>query len=702
MDEEFNEAMVETADEEGLVNASDAQLALNMQTTGRKKGESDKKALERLQKLLRLAKHADDRWRKRAEEGMAYYDGDQWREGDKRVLEGRRQAPVTINRVAPTIDLVVGLQVTQPIDWVAKPVGRQDDGVAEAATAALKTISIQNDVFDKLIEAYRYSLTYGVGWLAAGFFIRDPDPRSEPVQVLCPDPREIRMDPQSREKDASDARFMVWSRKVDIEDAMRAYPKLKRKVKSGYGEGVEYVAYEDSSYMEESAYKVYEGPIDIVPPPSLWDSLDYNEAYKEDYDRESEMIYLHEFWEKSTKDALIVEYRNGYVKIVDPDNAEETEELFNPEVKRFYRAQVPHMRYYVFTGDVMLVNEDSPYTHNKFPFVPVWHKRDRHGDPMSMVEMLKDPQREINHRRSRLLWELISNSIRISQKAFAQTNLSLEEVQIKAARPDAVWVGDAGDIEMMPRPGQASGQFDLMNEAKAEIQSVSGINDDLMGFDSSSRSGKAKQITMIQGATIQRPKEKNLHLAHKLLGEIVLQLIQQAHTDEWLVRITDDIEGEKFININAEDMDEMGNRRVLNDITQARFDLVIEEAPWSPTQRDRAFEMLTRMAEAEPDPIMRQAMHQAALMVGDIPNKARIMNLVKQAGQNMVQQAQEAQGMKRAQAEAELAQQMGGDMSAVGPEAFLNPGQANPVAEAVNPSPEEMAMLTDPRALLGA
>jgi len=709
MDEEFNddlatdfrEAMVESAGEEGLANGPDSQLALMMQTAGRKRGESEKKAIERLQKMLRQAKHADDRWRKRAEEGMAYYDGDQWREGDKRVLEGRRQAPVTINRVAPTIDLVVGLQVTQPIDWVAKPVGLQDDGVAEAATAALKTISIQNDVFDKLIESYRYSLTYGVGWLAAGFFIRDPDPRSEPVQVMSIDPREVRLDPQSKEKDISDARYVIWSRKVDIEDAMRAYPKLKRKVKSGYGEGVEYVAYDDSHYMEGGSYTIYEGPIDITPPPSLWDSLDYNEAYNEDWDQKAEMIYVHELWEKSAKDAIVIEYKNGYVKVIDPDS-DDAEELFNPQVKRFYRSQVPHMRYYVFTGDTLLVAEESPYKHNKFPFVPVWHKRDRHNDPLSMVEMLKDPQREINHRRSRLLWELISNSIRISQKAFAQTNLSMEEVQQKAARPDAVWIGDAGDIEMMQRPGQASGQFDLMNEAKAEIQSVSGINDDLMGFDSSSRSGKAKQITMIQGATIQRPKEKNLHLAHKLLGEIVLQLIQQAHTDEWLVRITDDIEGEKFIKINEEDMDEIGNRRVLNDITQARFDLVIEEAPWSPTQRDRAFEMLTRMAEAEPDPIMRQTMHQAALMVGDIPNKARIMNLVKQAGQNMVQQAQEGQQMKRAQAEAELAAQGGGSMSAVGPEAFLNPGQANPVAEAVNPSPEQMAMLTDPSMLLGA
>jgi hypothetical protein len=680
------------------LNAPDVQLALMMQTANRKRGESDKKTIERLQKLLRQAKHADDRWRKRAEEGMAYYDGDQWREGDKRVLEGRRQAPVTINRIAPTIDLVVGLQVTQPIDWVAKPVGMQDDGVAEAATAALKTISIQNDVFDKVIEAYKFSLTYGVGWLAAGFFIRDPDPRSEPVQVIGVDPREIRYDPQAKQKDLSDARFMVWSRKVDIEDAMRAYPKLKRKVKSGYGEGVEYVAYEDSSYMDEGSYKIYEGPIDIVPPPSLWDSLDYNEAYKEDYDRESEMIYVHEFWEKSTKESVIVEHKNGWVQILDLDKQDELQTLFDPSIKRFYVAPVPFMRYYVFTGDVMLVNEDSPYTHNKFPFVPVWHKRDRHGDPLSMVEMLKDPQREINHRRSRLLWELISNSVRISQKAFAQTNLSMEEVQIKAARPDAVWIGDSGDIEMLPRPGQASGQFQLMNEAKQEIQSVSGINDDLMGFDSSSRSGKAKQITMIQGATIQRPKEKNLHIAHKLLGEIVLQLIQQAHTDEWLVRITDDIEGEKFININAAQMDEMGNKRVLNDITQARFDLIVEEAPWTPTQRDRAFEMLTRMAEAEPDPIMRQTMHQAALMVGDIPNKTRIMGLVQQAGQAMVQQAQQAQQMKMAQAQADLAAQ---DMSAVGPQTFLPPGAKNPVSEAVNTSPAVLQGLLDPATMMG-
>ena len=211
------------------------------------------------------------------------------------------------------------------------------------------------------------------------------------------------------------------------------------------------------------------------------------------------------------------------------------------------------------------------------------------------------------------------------------------------------------------------------------------MNDDLMGFDSSSRSGKAKQISMIQGATIQRPKEANLHMAHKLVGELVCQLIQQAHTDEWLVRITDDLNTEKVIQLNKPTMDpNTGAIRVLNDITQARFDLAIEEAPWSPTQRDRAMEMLTAMSETEQDPIMRNALHQAAIMVGDIPFKGKVMELVKEAKGESQQAAQAAQ------------------MAPAGPGrgggAPPNPGMAgmNPSEQALNIQPEQMAAMLNP------
>lgn len=137
-------------------------------------------------------------------------------------------------------------------------------------------------------------------------------------------------------------------------------------------------------------------------------------------------------------------------------------------------------------------------------------------------------------------------------------------------------------------------------------------------------------------------------------------------------------------------MDPMtGEPRVLNDITQARFDLAIEEAPWTPTQRDRAMEMLTAMSETEQDPIMRNALHQAAIMVGDIPFKSKVMDLVQQA-------KGEAQQATAAQAGAQRPPGGGGQMP---PEVLGDLGLSqglNPSEQALQVSPEQMAAMLNP------
>jgi hypothetical protein len=678
------QSIIDLLGQEPPIAGPDSALALTTATTATGSSSSDGIVIKRLRSMVKQAQNACNRWHKRSKECWEFYDNEQWTSADKEALRQRRQAPITINRIAPTIDLVVGLQVTQPVEWNARPVGLQDDSVAQAMSAAMKFVSIQNNSFDTLIDAYRDSLVYGIGWMLTGFYIRDPDPRSEPVQITRVDPREIMFDPKCKNKDLSDAKYIIWSRKIELDDALRAFPKLKSKYSQ---RGLE------RYYSDETGndYKVYDGMIDVIPPPSMWDQLsDWNMYEQDDHDPETETIIIRELWERTTRDAMLMEHRNGYIHEFDPNDENAMTMLMSDDVRRVFKTTIPYIRYHVFSGTTLLVSEDSPYKHNRFPFVPVWHKRDRNGDPFSMVETLKDMQREINHRRSRLLWELISNSLRISPKAFAATQLTMDEVQMKAARPDSIWVGDRDDIDVMPKPATASSQFQLMQDAKQEIQSVSGMNDDLMGFDSSSRSGKSKQISMIQGATIQRPKEANLHLAHKICGELVMQLIQQAHTDEWVVRITDNMNQEQVIQLNTPMVDpETGQMRVLNDITQARFDVQIEEAPWTPTQRDRAMALLSDMIQSEPDPIMRNALHEAAIMVGDIPYKAKVMEIVKNA-QNA--QMQQAQAMQQMQAGAQGGPPSGPEMGPAG----VMPPTGNPVDAALNPSAATMETLTNP------
>lgn len=650
--EEMLDALKDDLPEE-ITESQQLGLATSTSADGDKK-QSDSALLVRLQAMLRQAKWADRRWRKRAQEGWEYYDGKQWSSEDELSLGTRKQAAVTLNRVAPTVDLVIGLQVTQPMDWVAKPVGLQDDGVAEAATHALKYISSQNNAFDVLVESYKDALIYGIGWIHCGFYVRNNDPMSEPVQLVRRDPRELRLDPKCKNKDISDARYLVWTRRVEIKDAIRGYPKLKKKLGR-------------LDLLDENGdapVTTYDGIINVVPPPSTWDDLDWNEADKEDIDPDNQTVYIHELYERVSRKGYIIKHRNGYNQRVWPEDITEdlVANILSPDIVTAYETNLPYIRLHIFSGDVLLESGDSPYDHGLFPFVPVWHKRDRFGDPLSMVEQIKDPQREINHRRSRLLWELLSNVFVVSQRALMNNKLtSVEEAEEKAGRPDAVWVADPGDITILDKPSTASAQFQLMQDSKAEIQSVSGINDDLMGMDSSSRSGKAKQITMMQGATIQRPKEANLQLAHKLCGEIVLNLIQQVHTEEWVARITDDAGADVLIPINQPNVDpETGQMRVLNDIVQARFDIAVQDAPWTPTQRDRAAEILTKMLETEQDPIMRQAIQQAVITVGDIPNKSKILALLNKnqevARQNMAQQQQLAQNQQAADLQSQAVQ----------------------------------------------
>jgi hypothetical protein len=122
--------------------------------------------------------------------------------------------------------------------------------------------------------------------------------------------------------------------------------------------------------------------------------------------------------------------------------------------------------------------------------------------------------------------------------------------------------------------------------------------------------------------------------------------------------------------------------RVLNDISQARFDVQVEEAPWTPTQRDRAMALLSDMIQAEPDPVMRSALHEAAIMVGDIPYKAKVMEVVKNAQQAQMQAMQQAQA----------AQAAGPQMGPAG-QAFP---AGNPAEAAINPSPETIQTITNP------
>ena len=606
----------------------DEQLTMGGQTapaeTEHAKPAGSAATIKRLYNMLKPGKAADKRWRKRAKKGVEFYFGRQWDATDKRKLEERGQPVVTINRIKPTIRLIHGLVVSQPVDILAKPVGRNDDDVADVATASLKNINNVNDYKTLREMVYFDGLTYGVGWALAGFYVKNRDRRAEPVQNRRIDPREITLDPQSQELDASDARWIDWKRRVDLADMQAEYPKHAAALAKLAGCNSE----------QDFASETWDGVPNWTPPVSLWQDINedfdnWNQADSEDAG-EGKKLTVHELWERYPVKAWLLERNDGTVEEFDgPETPEGIQRLMtDPAIVSYYEDTIYKVRYYVFCGPLLLKEAESPYDHDRLPFVPCYCERDENGDPVSIVDSLIDPQREINHRRSKALHEMTKLDIRVSPMALGQMGLTVEELAAKSKETISVYVADPGAIEKMPSGQAVSDHFAFMQDAKQEIQSVSGANDDLMGYDSSSKSGKAKEIQLSQGQMLMRPTESNLRLFDKQMATLNLMLIQQAHTEEWTFRIRDEVGRDKFFTLNKREPDPVtGQYRVLNTIEGMRFDLELEQMPWTPTLRERAADMINQMANNEPDPMLRNALRVAALNASDIPDKAKVLDI---------------------------------------------------------------------------
>jgi hypothetical protein len=591
-------------------------------TLAPKQTEEQKRVLKRCLRYLAEARPKEKQWRPRSQEGLAIYYNDQWKKGDKATLEDRGQAAVTINRTRITINMMLGLQAAQPIDPRMKPVGKNDDNMADMGTASLKHVWGVNEVNEIGLKVYFYQVVYSYGVAYTGFYVRNRDRRSEPVQVMELDPREVTRDPHSKRDDLTDCRWVDWKRKLPVEEAQELYPKFKDALARLAGRD------------EEKPYsKPYPDSLDgVIPGPSDWEALsEWNKAH--DVDQDAGMVTLHELWERRWEKGTLIEHRDGWVHEWDPSDPAQAGAVFEPTVKAIYRdVDVPRIYYHVFCGDLLLMSEQSPYKHGQFPFVFLVNELDHNDNPISEVEYLKDLQREINHRRSKFLHELSNQQLVVNQELLGRMKLTQDDVAALAADPAAVWIGNPTEVSYLKRDAMTTYQFQLMQDSKAEMQAVSGANDDLMGYDSTSKSGVAKDIQREQGVTLQRPRESKLKGFYKRLAEQLFQLIQQAWTDEKVVRLTDELGQDRLIAVNQREVDPVtGMSRVLNDITQARFETAIDFDPWTPTTREKVGEILKDLADKEPDPIARRALLMAAIKALPIPNKVAILEAYQQA-----------------------------------------------------------------------
>lgn len=178
------------------------------------------------------ARDANDKQRSEALIDRDYFDGHQWTEAERQVLEARKQPPLYFNEVKVAIRGLVGVWEQGETDPRAWPRNPDDEQSADVATKVLRYIKDQTEWTDKRTYC---ALNYFVEGTTAVHIGVDGNNRPLIEQVRF---EEFFHDPRSRALDFSDARYLGIGKWMFAEDVAAMYPEERESILSSLDAGI--------------------------------------------------------------------------------------------------------------------------------------------------------------------------------------------------------------------------------------------------------------------------------------------------------------------------------------------------------------------------------------------------------------------------------------------------------------------------------
>lgn len=171
---------------------------------------------------------------------------------------------------------------------------------------------------------------------------------------------------------------------------------------------------------------------------------------------------------------------------------------------------------------------------------------DRDGQRYGPVKDWLSQQDEINKRRSKALHLMSVRQVKARKGSVDSIAILREEL----AKPDGVIQENIENgVQILPTGDMAQAQFQLLAEAKAEIDAV-GVNAALAGTETRAMSGRALEARANAGtAEVQPILDAHAHFKNRVYRAIWNRIRQYWTAEKW-VRVTDNDKNIKFVGLN--------------------------------------------------------------------------------------------------------------------------------------------------------
>ncbi|PKN36690.1 MAG: hypothetical protein CVU62_13230 [Deltaproteobacteria bacterium HGW-Deltaproteobacteria-2] len=575
-------------------------------------------ANEHLRKLMN--------WRKQARAAQAenriematdedYYDGIQLSADDLAVLNKRNQPPLVFNVTKNTVNWILGTERRARIDNRVLP--RKKVG-AESAKSKTKLMKYTQDASKGEYEkskAFEDCVKAGIGWLETG--VRQND--DEPIFIRSERWRNMWHDHLGLSMDGSDFRFVIREKWIDLDISIGMFPEREKRLKV-IAENV------------NSLYPYLPDDTSITDLASEFDLESDLEALFGSNGSSRQRIKFVEMWYRMPATVQILKKRDDdtpygalHGAIYRPTEKDH-QYLVNGGYFTLTDAHILTVRQAIWSAATLFQDILTPYNHNRLPFTPMFcYRRQRDNQPYGVIRDLRDPQSDLNKRRSRALFLLSANRVIAEKGAVDDKKEAYEEVN----RADGwVDVNVGKKLEIQKEQTLAAAHVEMARDDERFIHSVSGVTNDAEYQKRKDLSGVAMDKQLMQSQTAQGIMFDNMYLSLQTEGEIRLSLIEQFYDQEREYRITGDERKDEFITINEHKDD----GTIANNITEAKADFVIGKQNFKDTIRQSMLDTLTEMVTA-----LSQSMPEVALklldmvvnMMDELPGKDEIVSRIR-------------------------------------------------------------------------
>lgn len=461
-------------------------------------------------------------WLKEAKKDLSFFAGDQWEAKEMAYLKRAGREALVFNKVRRIVNVITGFQrkhrLSVKVDAIAMAPGRLTD--LEIKTAAQLSAVLQAELskayggYVILSQAFAGALKTGLN-LVEVYLDHTEDLVSGDLRFGRLPYNEFLLDPNLVKTDLGDCRYILRRKWVTKDEAISLLKLTGQEAKEVRG-------LNPAGVDEKFPYFRPQKGLDGKP-----------------------LLRYDEFWTRTFKPVKVLLHKETGMVLPFPGGRRKLQEFLSLQDENgvFYRdlfevvtTQQPTVELSVFLEERMFYTGSDPLGIDDYPFVPIWGFWDPEHDKFEeklqgVIRALRDPQTEINKRRSKILDIIDSAAVnRLKLKEGALVN---PEQAYQSGHNLPLWIKEnksMDDVQAMPNSDVPAGLFQILGVLDNDILEAGNVTDELLGNPASDDvqiAGILAKLRQAAGLTVLQELFDNYRESKKLLGHKLVKAVQE-------------------------------------------------------------------------------------------------------------------------------------------------------------------------------